>query len=122
MRERKITRKDEWTGKLGGFDEAEGLLVSFSLSILEDDSRVVSQRLPDLTSCSSFLWTKDGTKNTQTLVRELPPRGSGSFHVGGSRVPGPNTFLIEMFVERLRRLANSLDGFSINWVHETGDC
>ncbi|KYN31541.1 hypothetical protein ALC56_14422, partial [Trachymyrmex septentrionalis] len=29
------------------------------------------------------------------------PQGAGSFHVGGSRVPGPNTFLIEMFIERL---------------------
>lgn len=75
MRERKITRKDEWTGKLGGFDEAEGLLVSFSLSILEADSRVVSQRLPDLTSCSSFLCTKDGTKIHRHRSANCPQGG-----------------------------------------------
>lgn len=36
-------------------------------------------------------------ENTRALARELPP-GGGPFHVGGSRVPGPNTFLIEMFI------------------------
>lgn len=44
----KTTRKDGWTGELARFDEAEGPPVSSSLSILEADSRVVPQRLPDL--------------------------------------------------------------------------
>ncbi|KYN16883.1 hypothetical protein ALC57_10862, partial [Trachymyrmex cornetzi] len=50
---------------------------------------------------------KDGTK----IHRHWPancPQGAGSFHVGGSRVPGPNTFLIEMFIERLRRIIGKL--------------
>lgn len=62
----------------------------------------LSLSLP-LSSWSSFLCTKDGTK----IHKHWPancPQGGGSFYVGGSRVPGPNTVLIEMFIERLRRI------------------
>lgn len=34
--------------------------------------------------------------------------------MGGSRVPGPNTFLIEMFIERLRRIADE----QLRWISD----
>lgn len=78
--------------------------VSTSLSILKADSRVVPQRLPDLFPRGVlFFVRKTARKYTGTGPRTAP-RGAGSFHVGGSRVPGPNTFLIEMFIERLQRI------------------
>lgn len=70
------------------------------LSILEADSRVVPRRLRDLLPpCVDLFYFSNGggTKIHGALARELPP-GGGPFHVGGSRVPGPNTFLIEMFI------------------------
>jgi len=83
-----------------------------SLSILEVDSRVVPQRLPDLFPHGLLFFVLEGRhENTQALARELPP-GGGSFHVGGFRVPRPNTFLIEMFIERLRRII----GEQFRWI------
>lgn len=111
MREKDRGRKDGWTGELGGFDEAEGPPVFSSLSILEADSRVVPRRLPDLFSIVFFSLYERRHENTQALARKLPP-GGGSFHVGGSRVPGPNTFLIEMFIVRLRGIV----GVRHRWI------
>lgn len=50
-----------------------------------------------------FFVRKTARKYTGTGPRTAPEEG-GPFHVGGSRVPGPNTFLIEMFIEKLQRI------------------
>jgi len=104
----RIAREDEWTGELGGFDEGEGLPAAYrfwkptrgwSLGVFPISHRALLFSAPE----------KPARKYTSTGPRTaLPPPGgggAGSFHVGGFRVPRPNTFLIEMFIERLRRIA-----------------
>lgn len=84
----------------GGSEEETKPRSGSILSILEADSRVVPRRLRDLLPpCVDLFYFSNGggTKIHGALARELPP-GGGPFHVGGSRVPGPNTFLIEMFI------------------------
>jgi hypothetical protein len=104
----RIAREDEWTGELGGFDEGEGLPAAYrfwkptrgwSLGVFPISHRAL------LFSARE----KPARKYTGTGPRTAPGgmegrgegRSAGSFHVGGFRVPGPNTFLIEMFIERI---------------------
>lgn len=86
------------------------------LHLIDSGSRLLaggpSTSPHDLLCPWSFYLLGRRHENTRPLVRELPP-GGGPFHVGGSRVPGPNTFLIEMFIDPCHRHSTPIHEKSI---------
>lgn len=92
----------------GGFERG-GNEATIRLYLIDSGSRLAGG--PSTSTRSPLLFFERWRhENTRALARELPP-GGGPFHVGGSRVPGPNTFLIEMFIGgTTRNRAQSMKG------------
>lgn len=123
-------RKDGWTWRTRWIRRSPVVAPSSPspfalLRLIDSGSRLtrgwslnVLSRSPPAVFFSTY--ERDGTKiHGRRPVNR--PQGGGSFHVGGSRVPGSNTFLIEMLIERQRGISvgeRGADGSLINCTIE----
>lgn len=95
-----VRRKDKWTLQWSWVDSTKKPGHALRLYLIDSGSWLAGGPFASTRSSllsTSFIFDRWRHENTRALARELPP-GGGPFHVGGSRVPGPNTFLIEMFI------------------------